>query len=258
MQNEDLRFWKMLKSNEFWTHLNGTYYLFVKHDVIRAKFPNSNHEGKKSAFINICIHITTAAAQHSIRISYEERKRNHCKWLNFKRKSFHRSGFITVGQYARFFESRKNISANNSDRYTLYCAPNAWCIEILFFIRFVSYQNNYGLAPLHEVKVSWKVKPPTTNHHSSIVAQNEKCIFRAKALDVLTCSPIHLKLSVKNITWLHLTSQYMYIITLTGMRYRHGFLFVCGRMIEYFRKEICTFLMVFHRHDWHQVKYVKS
>lgn len=61
----------MLESNEFQTHLNGTYYLFVKHDVIRAKFPNSNHKGKESQhFLQ-----TTAAAQHSIHISLGEKKK---------------------------------------------------------------------------------------------------------------------------------------------------------------------------------------
>lgn len=107
---------------------------------------------------------------------------------------------------------------------------------------------------------NWELKSQTTNRHSSIVAQNEKCIFRARALDVLTCFPIHFKEVGKKyyMVTFNLSRSLYNIITLAGMCYHHGFLFVCGRMIEYFRKEICTFLMVFHRHDWHQVKYVKS
>lgn len=163
---------------------------------------------------------------------------------------------------------RKKISdSNDSDHYTLYCSPNAWRIEILFFTRFVSRQNNYGSASPRKAKTeSFKVKPPHDVHRSLHKMKN--VFFGPKHSTFWRAFEyISKKLSWRAREWKKYymvtfnLSRSLYthnIITLTGMCYHHGFLFVCGRMIEYFRKEICTFLMVFHRHDWHQVKYVKS
>lgn len=216
-------------------------------NVIRANFPNSNQKRERER--------TFTCNRRSTFISLS------CEWKKIvandrisKKKSLGSIG-IYHGWSMFLILRIKKISEQIIPTIKHYCT--FWIRDILRFLWPALSHVRIIMVP--PSKSELKVKPSTAIAIHRSLHKMKNVFFGPKHSSFDVFSKTFQKKNSKEKKYYIVTfNLFIYVITLTGICNHHGFLFVCGLNDRVIPEGNLHISDGFHRHDWHQVKYVKS